>query len=190
MSGVKDLMWTHLFEQNRNACWITERTGVIVDANSAALQYASSTIGETSIHEVFVRDQLQVIRAISHAQFETIVKLVNGTGTLHQRGMGEQVFWELQHHTEQMRNQMQLTQLGVLSGGLFHAIRNPLTIVQGRIELLQMLSSDPTLAKELSNNHGAVCSDWTFVGHNPGHYGSKNLKVHSFPCKLFCKGYL
>ena len=32
--------------------------------------------------------------------------------------------------------------LGALSGGLFHAIRNPLTIVQGRVELMQMITTD------------------------------------------------
>jgi CheY-like chemotaxis protein len=87
--------------------------------------------------------------------------VLNGTGTLKQRSMGRVVLWELQLHTEQIRNQRQLTQLGALSGGLFHAIRNPLTIVQGRIELLQMLSSDPTLSK----NYQTIMEQCVRIGH-------------------------
>ena len=43
---------------------------------------------------------------------------------------------EKEGHQEKLRN------LGALSGGLFHAIRNPLTIVQGRVELMQMMTTD------------------------------------------------
>lgn len=161
MSDIQSLMWTHLFEQNSNACWITERNGTIVAANRVAIRYAPSSMEDASLNEIFAQDNLQVLRAISNAQSELVVRVVNGSGTLQQRVMGEQIFWELQNHTPQIRNQMQLTQLGALSGGLFHAIRNPLTIVQGRIELLQMLSSDPTLSK----NYQTIMEQCVRIGH-------------------------
>ena len=43
---------------------------------------------------------------------------------------------------EKVDHQTRLRSLGALSGGLFHAIRNPLTIVQGRVELMQMITTD------------------------------------------------
>lgn len=161
MSNIQDLMWTHLFEDNSNACWITERNGEIIATNRVAAQYAGSLIGGATINELFMQDNLQILRAISNSHPEVVVQVFNGTGTLIQRSIGRAILWELQIHTEQIRTQRQLTQLGALSGGLFHAIRNPLTIVQGRIELLQMLSADPTLSK----NYQTIMEQCVRIGH-------------------------
>ena len=58
------------------------------------------------------------------------------------RLLGEDVWIRLCPQTTEVDQETRLRSLGALSGGLFHAIRNPLTIVQGRVELMQMMVTD------------------------------------------------
>ena len=144
-------LWSQEFTRHACPSWICDSQGVIVEVNRAvSAKYGAA--GTETLSIAFGSHTPQVLQIVSNTVGAGQVRrysLEGETVELEVRDLGGHRLLRLCPLQEATDQQERLRRLGALSGGLFHAIRNPLTIVQGRVELMQMMISDPAVQRTL-----------------------------------------
>lgn len=144
-------LWSQEFTLHACPSWICNARGEIFESNHAvALKYGPA--GSEHLSTAFGHHAPQILQMLSGAVDVGKIRRVSLEGEtveLEIRGLGEHFLLRLCPMQEAIDQQERLRRLGALSGGLFHAIRNPLTVVQGRVELMQMMLSEPALQRTL-----------------------------------------
>ena len=145
MSGQAEL-WKQQFVHHSAPSLLCTSSGVVHTINDVGL----SLLGGVSVNAT-LQSMFGGAAASLQAVFGSLKENVVTTQPVvfqHQvykaevRLLGEDVWIRLCVQEAQVDQETRLRSLGALSGGLFHAIRNPLTIVQGRVELMQMITTD------------------------------------------------
>ena len=143
--------WQQSFQNNPYPCLIVDAAYQVLECNPAAnLLMKEMTPFPLQKFLPDVRSFLVQNYAFSSndiVRFDSVYKGVLLAFEMHK--LGEVLFLKgcvfEQEHSQENR----FAQLGILSGGLFHAIRNPLAVIQGRIELLQMTIQSKNVLKNL-----------------------------------------
>ena len=135
-------LWKQEFELHGAPTLLCTKAGVVHTLNNSGRRLFGDTNG-VSLHTLFddasgliTRFEYLIAGRIEHENVRFQEQLYKADIRL----LGEDVWIRLS--TQNMSDEVRLRKLGALSGGLFHAIRNPLTIVQGRVELMQMMTTD------------------------------------------------
>lgn len=135
-------LWNQEFVLHRDPTLLCTKAGVVHTLNNSGKRLLGD-VQDVSVHAIF-EDASALVKKLEQATENILThESVLVQQQLYRadiRLLGESIWIRLssQHMTDDAR----LRNLGALSGGLFHAIRNPLTIVQGRVELMQMMTTD------------------------------------------------
>ena len=135
-------LWNQEFSNHSCPSWVCTRDGDILFSNAQAHERFGSTV--QTLQELFPGNVGQIHAAMnveSNNPAKGVQISVSGKAYwIRIRMIGQEYWLRLEFFDASMLQDSRLVRLGGLSGGLFHAIRNPLTVVQGRVELLQMMS--------------------------------------------------
>jgi CheY-like chemotaxis protein len=145
-------LWNQEFSNNSNPSWLCSKDGTVIFANACALDVFGSQL--KTLEELFVSDAVKVQALMDRYHEDSVngvqISVSGKSYWIRVRMIGPEFWLRLRPFQESMTQDIRLVRLGGLSGGLFHAIRNPLTVVQGRVELLQMMSKDEYALRTLS----------------------------------------
>ena len=144
MNGQTEL-WKREFVHHPAPSFLCKHSGLMYAINDAGRTLVGTLSSDSTLQSVFGTAALPLLGLFS--QLKDGVTTTQWIVFRHQvynakiQQLGDDV-WIRFSTKEKEGYQVKLRNLGALSGGLFHAIRNPLTIVQGRIELMQMMTTD------------------------------------------------
>ena len=145
MNGQVQL-WKQEFVLHPSPSLLCSKNGVVHATNDVGLSLLGSISTNTSLQSLFGVAGTSLQGAFLHLKEDAVT--TQPIAFQHQvykaeiRLLGEDVWIRLCLQAQEVDQETRLRSLGALSGGLFHAIRNPLTIVQGRVELMQMITTD------------------------------------------------
>ncbi len=141
--GYAEDYWNQEFVNHSCPAWMCTRNGDIVELNRSAQKLFGYV---SSIAQLFEDQSRTVMSLLEKARSgDTVGEPIQVDSTeyyLECTVLADAVRCRLCSKEEGGARRERLYRLGALSGGLFHAIRNPLTVVQGRIELMQMMMED------------------------------------------------
>ena len=163
---LAEQLWQKIFVHNIRPCLAFDSNMVICQVNSVAEADLGIQCHQSTIQEIFPNQSIQLkqymqstglISPLQLSSFQHIELQVRNSDkfiemevfTLQEEGVHLIVLIGL-HVYNTAQSLLKILQLGSLSSGLFHAIRNPLTVIQGRIELLQMTTDNTTWLKNLN----------------------------------------
>ena len=145
-------LWDQEFSNHSSPSWVCTKDGSILSFNTRAHERFGSTV--KTLKELFPGHAVHIHSAMNlYIENRANGVQISYAGELFWiriRMIGQEYWLRLLPFDASMLHDAKLSRLGGLSGGLFHAIRNPLTVVQGRVELLQMMSKDEYALRTLS----------------------------------------
>ena len=135
-------LWNQEFVLHQDPTLLCTKAGIVHTLNNSGRRLLGD-VQDVSLHTIS-KDVSALVKKLEHTTdsilaHESIV-VQQQLYRAEIRLLGESVWIRLS--PQNMTDDTRLRNLGALSGGLFHAIRNPLTIVQGRVELMQMMTTD------------------------------------------------
>ena len=148
--GYAEEYWNQEFVYHSCPAWVCTRTGDVLDLNVSAQKLFGEVTSVTQILGTQNRTVLSLLEKIRSGDALGEVVYVNSVEYyLEFTMLKDAIRCRLCSKEEGVVRRERLYRLGALSGGLFHAIRNPLTVVQGRIELMQMMMEDEKVHQTL-----------------------------------------
>lgn len=145
MSGQAEL-WKREFVLHSSPSLLCTQNGIVHTINDAGLSLLGSISTNATLQSMFGVKSTSLQAIFSELKADVVIThpivLHHQVYIAEIRLLGDDVWIRLSLQTTQVDQEVRLRNLGALSGGLFHAIRNPLTIVQGRVELMQMMTTD------------------------------------------------
>lgn len=163
---LAEQLWQKIFVHNIRPCLAFDSNMVICEANAVAIEDLGIQLHHSTIQEFFPNQSIQLkqyiqstdsVTPLQISSFQHVEVQIRNSDkyiemevfTLQKDGANIVVLIGL-HVYSTTQSMLKILQLGSLSSGLFHAIRNPLTVIQGRIELLQMTTDNTTWLKNLN----------------------------------------
>jgi len=200
-----ELKYRNLFQDSRDAIFITAKEGRFMDANPAALDffgYSREELLKLDVQQVYVhpdsrmRFQEEIERKGSVKDFEVKLRRKDGsemdcliTATVKREAGGYQSIvrdvTERKRLQEAMLHAQKLESLGVLAGGIAHDFNNLLAVILGNTELaLEMLPAgsqarDFLKQVEISSHRGAELCKQMLAYSGKGRFVVQPLDLNS-----------
>ena len=160
MNGQAQL-WKQEFVLHSAPSLLCSKSGVVHAINTVGLSLLGSISTNTTVQSLFGAGATSLqgtfVQLSDNAVTTQPIAFQHQAYMAEIRLLGEDVWIRLCLQAEPVDQETRLRNLGALSGGLFHAIRNPLTIVQGRVELMQMITTDDRTQSKRSELTKATC---------------------------------